>query len=252
MDLKECTGGPVHRHPWERARVEFLRTILKNNRGLSPFGKVLDIGCGDAFAVTKLWEEVPAGHIDAVDVNFSGKKMADLSAAHPHVTFYKTVDMLERKHYDAVTLLDVLEHVEEDEGLLREARNYLKDDGQALVTVPAFAGLFGKHDAFLGHYRRYNRRDLLGVIGKAGLHCTESGYMFPVLLPIRAFSVMTERVTAIRMGRGRGVGGWNRNRPLSAMLTWILIATNRIGLLLHARGLDIPGLSLWALCRKRR
>lgn len=73
-----------------------------------------------------------------------------------------------------VTALDVLEHVQNDGGALREMARILKPDGVLVLTVPAFQALWSDWDVALHHVRRYRRPELIGRLRDAGfelLHC---------------------------------------------------------------------------------
>ena len=48
--------------------------------------------------------------------------------------------------FDAAFILDVLEHIDEDETVLREIRRVLRPGGSLLITVPAFMFLYGRQD----------------------------------------------------------------------------------------------------------
>lgn len=61
---------------------------------------------------------------------------------------------------DAILYIDVLEHIEDDEGEMRAAAGRLKCDGHVVVLSPAFHFLYSQFDRAVGHYRRYNKADI--------------------------------------------------------------------------------------------
>jgi SAM-dependent methyltransferase len=61
---------------------------------------------------------------------------------------------------DYVTALDVLEHVPDDQAVVRGFHRLLKPGGVAVVTVPASMALWSDWDVALHHFRRYNRSQL--------------------------------------------------------------------------------------------
>jgi SAM-dependent methyltransferase len=61
---------------------------------------------------------------------------------------------------DAVVLVNVLEHIEDDAGLLARIRESLAPGGRLLVFVPALPAIFGSLDKQFGHVRRYTKRNL--------------------------------------------------------------------------------------------
>lgn len=89
--------------------------------------------------------------------------------------------------YDLILLLDVIEHVEHDESFLTHlVGKYSPQKGKIMITVPAFQSIYGRHDAFLGHYRRYHLKEPEEMIIACGLNVLSSGYLFfslSLLLP---------------------------------------------------------------------
>ncbi len=71
--------------------------------------------------------------------------------------------------FDTVVCLNVIEHVDDDVGSLRNIREALSPEGRALVLVPNGPGIFGTLDEVLGHRRRYTEATLRKAMGEAGL-----------------------------------------------------------------------------------
>ena len=68
--------------------------------------------------------------------------------------------------FDYVLACDVIEHIDNDIGALNNLITYLKPDGNLILTVPAHSYLFGKRDIRLGHYRRYDKSELIDKINR--------------------------------------------------------------------------------------
>jgi len=71
---------------------------------------------------------------------------------------------------DTVVCLNVLEHVPDDRGALRNIRSVLVPGGRAIVLVPEGMSVFGTLDEVLGHCRRYSEPDLTAKVRDAGFH----------------------------------------------------------------------------------
>jgi SAM-dependent methyltransferase len=69
---------------------------------------------------------------------------------------------------DAVVLMNVLTHVEHDEGLLRAIHQVLKPGGTVLLFVPALPSLYEALDEAFGHIRRYRKSELDSLLAKVG------------------------------------------------------------------------------------
>ena len=69
---------------------------------------------------------------------------------------------------DTVICLNVLEHIEDDLGALRNIHSALSPGGRAIVLVPCGQEIYGQLDVILGHYRRYSEAQLRAVFEQAG------------------------------------------------------------------------------------
>jgi SAM-dependent methyltransferase len=72
---------------------------------------------------------------------------------------------------------NVLEHIEDDVGVLRNVFNCLPSGGRFVCFVPAMPILFGAMDEALGHFRRYTRRELTRKAGEAGFRVVSIHYL---------------------------------------------------------------------------
>src|SRR5579862_6502560 len=75
--------------------------------------------------------------------------------------------------FDTVVCLNVVEHVEDDVGALRNIWNALEPGGRAVILVPSGPNLYGSLDKVLGHCRRYTTEQLVAVSREAGFHVEE-------------------------------------------------------------------------------
>lgn len=254
MDLRERREGQTHRHPWELARLDALRRILAHV-SLPSHARVLDVGCGDGFASRSLLSDRGVGTLVGLDTNFSDADLTDLAAraddteGSTEIRYVRSWEALAGLRFDMVLLLDVLEHMTEDVGFLRRIRDeHLTGGGAVLITVPAFGALFSAHDRFLQHHRRYDRKMLDRAAREAGLTPERAGYLFASLLLPRFASVLWERVSG--SGRSQGLASWRGGAWLTASVRAALRLDNWILHTLGERGVVLPGLSTWALCRK--
>jgi SAM-dependent methyltransferase len=69
---------------------------------------------------------------------------------------------------DTVICLNVLEHIEDDLGALRNIYTALSPGGRAIVLVPCGQEIFGQLDVILGHYRRYSTSQLRELFEQSG------------------------------------------------------------------------------------
>ncbi|HTL31585.1 MAG TPA: class I SAM-dependent methyltransferase [Kofleriaceae bacterium] len=82
--------------------------------------------------------------------------------------------------FDAVVLINVLEHVDDDAGMLADIYSLLKPGGTLLLFVPALQWLFGSLDSLVSHLRRYAKPELRELVQQAGFSIRDLRY-FDVL-----------------------------------------------------------------------
>jgi len=70
----------------------------------------------------------------------------------------KMADLPQKKHYNTILYLDVMEHIEDDEREFAEALSRTKRGGYLVILSPAHQNLFSDFDRAVGHFRRYNQR----------------------------------------------------------------------------------------------
>jgi SAM-dependent methyltransferase len=75
--------------------------------------------------------------------------------------------------FDLVCAFEVLEHIEDDVGALRQWREYVKPGGHVVLSVPAHSSRYGSWDAMVGHIRRFDRPVLESDLAAANLRVVE-------------------------------------------------------------------------------
>jgi SAM-dependent methyltransferase len=79
--------------------------------------------------------------------------------------------------FDSVILINVLEHIEDDDGALAELGQLLRPGGRIILWVPAFSLLYSDFDRRIGHYRRYRRPGLRTQLSDAGFEVRDIRYV---------------------------------------------------------------------------
>lgn len=244
MDLKEVHKINTTRHPWESARLKAIQRILTPE--IFEGTNVLDIGCGDGYISRGLFGHLQKKDVTAVDINLSDEWILELTGLDQGIRYQREMP-LEGK-YDLVMLLDVLEHIESDKDFLAGiVDSRLADKGKIMITVPAFQSIYGRHDTFLGHYRRYNLNQLVSLASSCGLKVISSGYLFCTLLIPKL--VIYKLVNTGQ--ESEGAGNWNRGKVVTGIIEKILNMDNSLMISASRLGIRIPGLTGWALCEKR-
>lgn len=180
------------KHWWHIAKRKTIYSLIKsfiNSKKIN----IVDIGCGtggNLEAFSKL------GSVYGVD-------KSKLAVNFCHKRGFKKVKVgssektgLKNSFFNVVTLLDVLEHVEEEK-TLKEMKRILKRNGYLIITVPAFSFLWSKWDEVLHHKRRYTTDRLSQLLKDNNFQVVKITYLYsflviPVLL-IRTFKQLINK-----------------------------------------------------------
>jgi len=166
-------------HWWYRGRRLVIKQELAGLE-LAADPRILDAGCGSG-----------RNMVDLAGVGtVTGLELADASVAKARSrgvgeVVQGTLDALpfEAASFDLAVSLDVIEHLEDDRGALRELRRVVRPGGLLLVTVPAYQWLWGEHDIVNHHHRRYSRRTLEAATTDAGWKTLSTTHFNGLLLP---------------------------------------------------------------------
>jgi len=247
MDLSERRGHAA-RHPWEIARSTFFRRLIADSVDLRAVAAVLDIGAGDGWFAHELLAQLSTTTtVTCWDINYTD---VDLDSVLPSRVIRTTVRPT--MQFGLILLMDVLEHIRDDEAFLRDdVVPLLATDGVLIVSVPAHPRLFTAHDTMLGHHRRYRPNDIRLLLDRH-LRIVAEGSLFSSLVALRAAQSVIEKVRTAPLDEQRGVGGWSHGSHLTNALVGVLETDARLGRALARRGRHLPGLSYWAVCRPTR
>ena len=135
--------------------------------------RVLEIGAGIGNMSVHL---MPRSIYWATDVNpYYLNYLETLRPTRPYMRVgytdaMKVESFPEGQDFDTIVCLNVIEHVPDDIGALRNVHETLKGGGTAIILVPYGPELYGSLDEVLGHCRRYTEEQLAGVARQAGFH----------------------------------------------------------------------------------
>jgi SAM-dependent methyltransferase len=78
---------------------------------------------------------------------------------------------------DAVVMVNVLEHLDDDVKVLMQLRESLRPGGVVALFVPALPSLYSDFDRRVGHVRRYTKSTLGTTLSRAGFEVPEIRYV---------------------------------------------------------------------------
>jgi SAM-dependent methyltransferase len=224
------------RHWWFRGRRAVIRALLE--RGEAPaHPRVLDAGCGTGRNLAEL--RAGAATLHGVDsapeaVEFCRKRGLDgVTESELDVLPFQDAS------FDLLLATDVVEHLDDDVGALRELRRVAAPGARLLLTVPAYQWLWSAHDESHQHRRRYTRPELVARVRAAGWEPTVASYFNALLLPPIA--------VARRLNKGNGRSDYDRTPP---WLNAALERPMRLEAELIRRGAELPaGVSIGLVAR---
>lgn len=113
--------------------------------------------------------------------------------------------------FDTIVSFNVLEHIPDDVGTLRQARDLLVSGGHMVLFVPSLPVLFGTLDERVHHVRRYTKRTLAEAIGSAGLVLERIHYVDLLgMIPWFLVGRVLRRTTWGEAPSGRGLETYDR------------------------------------------
>lgn len=163
---------------WFRHRNQ---CILSAVRRFSPGGVLLDIGGGNGFVSRFL--SAHDQEVILLEPGIEGARSARRRGIDTVIQSSLESAGFAESVFPAAGLFDVLEHLPDDGGALREIWRILKPGGMLFVTVPAYPCLFSDEDRQAGHMRRYTKESLRRVLENSGFDILLNGSFF-LFLPI--------------------------------------------------------------------
>jgi SAM-dependent methyltransferase len=239
-DYELQTHRAEDRHWWYRGRRGVLDGVIAG-LGLPAHARILDAGCGSGRNMIEL-----ARHGTVTGVELSGTSVALARERGSGEVLEGSVLAMpfEDGSFDLAVSLDVIEHLEDDLGALRELRRTVAPGGALLVTVPAYQWLWSGHDVINHHHRRYTRRSLQRVAEQAGWRQARTTCFNSLLLPVAILLRVLDRVSTKTTESSLDL--WVPPDPVN----WLLERPLALEAALIARGGRIPaGLSLLAVFR---
>ncbi len=250
LDSLDALDATEDRHFWSVVKRRLIISLIRRYAQRTP-RRIIDIGCGNGGLLHQLTNAFPDTSLTGVD----GYQQALLHCHRrvPDTTLIlKDILHLERlpasEPFDVAILADVLEHCDEPEQVLRSVRSILAKDGIVIATVPASMLLWSDRDVFLGHRKRYTRRELEKVVHRAGFQVLRSNYAFSYLYPPAV--LFRKALAALRKQDGKAIEAAElRVVPVvNTLLKWLGSAENYV-----SRISPLPcGTSAYCVARARQ
>ncbi len=144
----------------------------------------LDIGCSSGYMIEDILRVFP--RVEAVGADYFSEGLIQCHNRLSGVPLFQ-MDLLKCPFpdnlFDAITCLNVLEHIEDDISALRQLFRITKPGGRIVVTVPTGPEIYDIYDQIHGHCRRYKLSDLKKKVMAAGFTLEKGNYFAVFIYP---------------------------------------------------------------------
>ncbi len=235
--------GDESSHWWYRARRRVLKSVIQGI-ALPAGARILDIGVGPGANLYSIYpkDSELCGVEPSPELVAAARRRGDIPV------YMGTAETLPSpvhiQSFDAVAMLDVLEHTEDHHRVLAMVAERLVEGGVLILTVPAYKLLWTMHDVTVGHNRRYRLRPLTKLLRTHGFGIERATYFNSLLLvPLSAF-----RIVRRLMGSKEEVSDTKfRMRGLNQLLFGVFALEQHL-----LRWMNFPaGVSILVIARKR-
>jgi SAM-dependent methyltransferase len=146
-----------------------------------PAGTFLEMGAGTGRMTRLFLDRGYSGAAYDLGPDSRAAMRRYLGPAGDAISIVEDPAELDGRRFDYLFAFEVLEHIEDDLGALRQWTSHLREGGRVLLSVPAHARKFGRSDEIVGHVRRYEKAELERLLRDAGCDDVRIvNYGFPI------------------------------------------------------------------------
>jgi SAM-dependent methyltransferase len=225
----------------ETARARYYLDRLEAGAGAR--GALLDIGCGTGTTLVEAkargWQVLGLEPGRAA-VEVARARLGGVGAAEVLQGYFPAHLPADRQRFDAICILDVLEHFVDPIGFLGLVKRHLSPAGRLFVQVPNWDSLLvqleGKASSVIctGHWSHFTPATLPAVLARAGFRMLHLETVVSEIDRIARFPAAERDATLARL------------RPGSAGLAWPDDCGPRSAALLHELGLGYKLIGVFA------
>jgi SAM-dependent methyltransferase len=179
-------------HFWFVVRNELIVGLV--NKFFPDARRFLEVGCGNgavlcAIAQSRPWERLVGSELHPAGLAYARKRLpSEVEFVQMDARYIPALDV-----FDLTGAFDVIEHIADDEGVLRGVRAATRTGGGTIIAVPQHPWLWSRADDIAYHQRRYRRGELEAKLLRNGFEVLFSSSFTALLLPLMAASRLKAR-----------------------------------------------------------
>ena len=231
------------RNFWFRARNQVIAWAVATY--FPKARSFFEVGCGTGFVLSSLARSLPDLELYGSELFAEGLLFAARRLPRATLLQMDARAIALAESVDVIGAFDVLEHIREDECVLREMLHAVRPGGGVVITVPQHQFLWSRQDECAHHVRRYSAAELRSKLLAAGFAVAKMTSFVSLLLP----AMFLSRIKKQRAATFDPMDELKIGRLTNAVLAGVL----SIELSLIRRGVSFPaGGSLLAVAYRQR
>lgn len=194
----------------------------------------LEVGCGNGAVLSAVarrgnWHRLAGSELHPTGLAFAKPRMPEATELVQMDARHIPADSV----FDVIGAFDVIEHIEEDEGVIRAMRRATREDGGVVIAVPQHPALWSEADEIAHHKRRYVRGELESKLSRNGFKAVFSTSYISLLLPLMMLNRKKAQTEAER-------DDIMREFHLPPLVNSILTAISRVEVAMTLAGMRWP------------
>lgn len=171
---------------WFVARNELIVGLI--NKFFPGARRFLEVGCGNgavlrAIARSRTWDRLVGSELHPSGLTHARKRLTEVEFVQMDARHIPAQNV-----FDLTGAFDVIEHIADDEGVLRGMRAATQTGGGIVIAVPQHPWMWSRADDVAHHQRRYRRGELEAKLRRNGFEILFSTSYTALLLPLMVVS----------------------------------------------------------------
>jgi len=153
------TAYPLKLYPYSSHSIVIKKLNSKKNQ------RILDVGCGDGLFANYISDDNHKVGVDFIprseniDKSFKEYYRYDLNDGLPE-------EIKQKEKFDYVLLLDIVEHLLDQDKIIDDAASVLKPDGRIILSLPNIANIYVRLNLLIGRFPYADK----GILDRTHLH----------------------------------------------------------------------------------